>query len=160
MIEEQARVIALEEKGVWVETERRSACGQCSVNNSCGTALLGKILGIKRNKVFILNPEAKTVSVGDQVIIGISEQALTRGSLAIYIMPLFSLFIFALLGEILAEQLSIAGSDLMTSLFGVVGLFFGFLWVRLFSRSVSTDPDYQPLLLRRAGPSLIVSIQH
>ena len=67
MIEEQARVVALEEQGVWVETQRRSACGNCSVNNSCGTALLGKVLGVKRNKVFTLNPESKSVAVGDEV---------------------------------------------------------------------------------------------
>ena len=159
MIEERARVIALDQHGVWVETQRRSACGQCSVNNSCGTALLGKVLGVKRNKVLTLNPESKPVSVGDEVVIGISEQALTRGSLAIYMLPLLALFVFAWLGEILAAQLSIGNADLLTIVFGVTGLAAGFLWVKRFSRVVSADPNYQPVLLRRVAASIPVQMQ-
>lgn len=156
MIEERARVVELDEQGIWVETRRRTACGQCSVNKSCGTALLGRVLGVKRSRVRILNPGANQVSVGDEVLIGISEQALTRGSLAVYTVPLLALFIFAMLGEILSAQLSIANVDAMTMVFAAVGLLLGFLWVKRFSRVISDDPRYQPVLLRRVGEGLAV----
>lgn len=159
MIEEHARVIALDEQGVWVETQRRSACGQCSVNNSCGTALLAKVLGVKRNKVCALNPEATNVSIGDEVIIGVSEHALTRGSLAVYTVPLLALFVFSLLGENLAQQLSISNEDAITIAFGMLGLLAGFLWVKRFSRVVSNDPNYQPVLLRRLSSPIPINFQ-
>lgn len=159
MIEEHARVIALDEEGVWVETQRRSACGQCAVNNSCGTALLSKVLGVKRSRVRTLNPESMRVSVGDEVIIGISERALTRGSLAVYTVPLLALFIFALLGELLAKQLSIGNVDMMTIVFGLLGLAAGFLWVKRFSRVVVDDPDYQPVLMGKVEQEATVNFQ-
>ena len=160
MIEEQAKVVALENGSVWIETQRRSACGGCSVNHSCGTAMLGKILGVKRSRVRALNPDATQVSVGDEVIIGISEQALVKGSLAIYTLPLISLFLFALLGEILASQLSIQNEDHVTIVFGVLGLLVGFAWVKRFSKVVSTDSNYQPILLRRLPTAIPLNIQY
>ena len=43
MIEEQARVVALEAGAVWVETRRQSTCGGCSANAGCGQGLMDKI---------------------------------------------------------------------------------------------------------------------
>lgn len=154
MIEEQAQVVEVNEDSIWVETQRKSACGSCAANQSCGTALLARVLGNKRNKVRILNPEQIKVSVADEVVIGISEQALVRGSLAIYIVPLISLFVFSLLGETMASQLSIGSKDLMMTGFGVFGMVLGFAWVRRFNRVVSTNRDYQPVLLRRLSPAI------
>jgi sigma-E factor negative regulatory protein RseC len=159
MIEEQARVVAVDRQGVWVETQRRSTCGQCVANNSCGTALLSKVLGVRRTRVRVLNPDAMAVTPGDDVVIGIEEQALTRGSLAIYLLPLLSLFIFALLGETLARQMSIALGDLVSIVFGIAGLMLGLFWVRRFSRNISHDPRYQPVMLRRLGPALPLHLQ-
>lgn len=159
MIEEQALVVALDDAGVWVETQRRSACGQCAVNKGCGTAILGKVLGVKRSRVLTLNPQATKVSVGDEVVIGISEQALTRGSLAVYTLPLLALFIFALLGETLATQMSVGNKDMFTAGFGILGLALGFLWLRRFSRVVSDDPNYQPVLLHRVSSVIPANVQ-
>ena len=35
MIEEQATVVKNEGKYVWVNTQRQSSCGHCSVKNGC-----------------------------------------------------------------------------------------------------------------------------
>ena len=158
MIEETAKVISTDNEEVWVETQRRSACGSCAVNNSCGTALLSRLLGVKRNKVHLLNPERIDVAVGDEVIIGIEETALTRGSLAIYIVPLLAMFVFALLGEIVAQRLAVRSEDLMVIGFSIFGLFVGFMWVRRFSRLISVNPNYQPVLMRKVQQSIIQDI--
>lgn len=152
MIEERAQVIALDDEDVWVETQRRSACGQCAANKGCGTATLSKVLGNKRSQVRTLNPKATKVVVGDEVIIGIQEQALVRGSLAIYALPLLSLFLFGLLGDVLSTQLLMQNQDVLPIFFGVLGLMLGFLWVRRFTRAVASDERYQPVLLRRVIP--------
>lgn len=152
MIEEHAQVVALVNSDVWVETQRRSACGQCSANKGCGTATLSKVLGNKRSQVRTLNPNATQVAVGDEVIIGIEEQALVRGSLAIYTVPLLALFVFGLLGQVLSTQLLMQNQDILPILFGAFGLALGFMWVRRFTRMIANDERYQPVLLRRVMP--------
>lgn len=159
MIEEQASVVAIEDGRIWVETQRKSTCNQCSANTSCGISLLGRMLGIRRNRIPVLNPHDTAVSPGDTVIIGIPEQALVKGSLAVYLLPLAALFIFAYLGETLAGQLSMRHADLVAMLFGVTGLIAGFAWVRRFSRVISVDGNYQPVLVRRLTASIPVPIR-
>jgi sigma-E factor negative regulatory protein RseC len=152
MIEEHAQVVALDKGNVWVETQRRSACGQCAANKGCGTATLSKVLGNKRSRVRTLNPKATHVSVGDEVVIGINEQALVRGSLAIYMVPLLALFVFGLLGQALSRQLLMENPDMLSIIFGLLGLGLGFVWVRRFTRIIAADERYQPVLLRRVLP--------
>lgn len=152
MIEEHALVVALNVEGVWVETQRRSACGTCAVNKGCGTATLAKVLGNKRSQVRALNPKATAVTVGDEVIIGIDERALVRGSLAVYTAPLLALFAFGALGQMLGEQLLFGNPELASVIFGLLGLALGFTWVKRFTRRISDDQRYQPVLLRRVLP--------
>jgi len=156
MIEERARVVQVDDSGIWVETQRQSACGQCNANKGCGTAVIAKVVGNKRSRVRVLDSGAAGVRVGDEVLIGIQEQALVRGSLAIYLAPLVSLFLFGLLGEMLGLQLGFENTELLSIVFGVAGLGAGFIWVRFFSRLVTRDPRYQPVLLRRAASTFTV----
>ena len=156
MIEEHAQVVALNAEGVWVETQRRTACGQCSANKGCGTATLAKVLGNKRSRVRALNPKATSVAVGDEVIIGIDEQALVRGSLAVYTVPLLSLFVFGLLGQLLGTQLLFGDSEWLSIGFSIFGLVLGFAWVRRFTGRIASDERYQPVLLRPVLP--VVSV--
>ena len=152
MIEEHARVVDMNAEGVWVETQRRTACGQCAANKGCGTATLAKVLGNKRSRVRALNPKATSVAVGDEVIIGINEQALVRGSLAVYTAPLLAMFVFGLLGQLLATQLLFENSEFLTIVFSVFGLLLGFVWVRRFTHCIAGDARYQPILLRQVLP--------
>ena len=149
MIEELAQVVAFEGDDIWVETQRKSACGQCSANKGCGTAVLSKVLGNKRSRVRVLNPHATKVSIGDEIVVGIEEQALVRGSLAIYLAPLLVLFLFGLLGSVLAEQFNLAKPDILVIIFSLFGLGLGFIWVKRFSGVISNDPRYQPVLLHQ-----------
>ena len=149
MIEEHAQVVAFEGDDIWVETQRKSVCGQCSANKGCGTATLAKVLGNKRSRVRVLNPQEKKVSIGDEIVVGIEEQALVHGSLAIYMAPLLSLFLFGLLGDVLATQMNILQPDILVIVFSLSGLGLGFAWVKRFSGVVSNDSRYQPVLLHR-----------
>lgn len=152
MIEEHALVVALNDDGVWVETQRRTACGQCAANKGCGTATLAKVLGNKRSRVRALNPKATSVAVGDEVIIGINEQALVRGSLAVYALPLLVMFVFGLLGQVLGTQLLFESPEVVIIGSSIVGLVLGFAWVRRFTSRIASDERYQPVLLRQVMP--------
>ncbi|MGA7801176.1 MAG: SoxR reducing system RseC family protein [Gammaproteobacteria bacterium] len=149
MIEESARVVALDGEFAWVETERKSACGSCAANKGCGTAALAKVLGQRRTRVRALNRPG--AAVGDEVLIGLDERALVRGSLAVYAVPLLALLAGALFGQYMAVQLGLADVEGTTVLAGLAGLGVGLLWLRGFGRRIQRDGRYQPVILRRAG---------
>ena len=147
MIEESARVISVDGEHIWVETQRKSVCGSCSAQKGCGTASLEKVLGKRRTQVMVLSQIA--VSPGDEVMIGIQESALLRGSFALYGIPL----LLMLLGAVIAEALVLSQTELpvvMGALFGLLG---GLLYVALFSRKTQLDPRYQPVILRIISPT-------
>ena len=146
MIEETAQVVAAEGEFVWVETQRQNTCGGCAANKGCGTSALAKVLGNKLTRVRALN--RGVAQVGDQVVIGIDEQALVRGSLAIYMVPLAGLLLGAVVGALMSTRLLVAGEGLTIGL-GVVGLLLGLGWVRGFTGRIHNDSRYQPVVIRR-----------
>lgn len=146
MIEETARIVEMGDGFVWVETQRRTTCGNCAVNKGCGTAVLSKVLGRYRTRIKALN--SLSVAIGDEVVIGIRENALLLGSLAVYMLPLVSMLLAGFLGEVLAVNAGIEG-DWPGITAGLTGLFLGFVWLRKFSKKISADKDYQPVVLRK-----------
>jgi len=89
------------------------------------------------------------LQVGDQVVIGIAEQALVRGSLAVYAVPLLALLAGAVLGELGADHGLWDNAELASLVLGLGGLAGGLLWLKHFTRQIQSDPHYQPVVLRR-----------
>jgi sigma-E factor negative regulatory protein RseC len=140
MIEERAQVLSVDNDQVWVETERQSSCGACAVHKGCGTAVLGKVFGARRMRV-----QARSqipLQIGDEVIIGVEENALVKGSLAVYVVPLLMMFLGALCGNWLSS------SEHVSVIMGILGLLVGFLWLRLFGARIRDDIHFQPVVLR------------
>lgn len=156
MIEEQARVVKTAQGKVLVETQRSSTCGQCSAKNGCGTHVLQKVLGKKRNYIYVNSN--LPVEVGDIVIIGLHESALVRGSLAVYLLPIIGFVIFGLGGELLGPQLSFINTDHLSVFAAFVGLALAGVWIRFYSGTLINNPNYQPNLLRRYGETEINSV--
>jgi len=153
MIEEDARIVDIQGDFAWVETQRKTVCGACAANKGCGTAVLAKVLGTRRSRIKVLN--TLTLRAGDEVIIGLHEDAMVRGSLAVYAVPLLAMLIMALFGEAFNARLQITQTEGMTILFGLAGLAGGFVWLRHYAASISKDTRYQPVILRRAGAPLM-----
>jgi sigma-E factor negative regulatory protein RseC len=153
LIEEIAQVVDVEGDHLVVEIQRQSACGGCAVNKGCGTAVLQKVLGRKRSLIELSYDQKQftnnKISIGDSVILGLPERALVKGSAAVYALPLCFLILFAILGEIVAEQMSVSNVDSISIMFAIVGLMVALIWLRLFSSRVSNDPQYQPRVLRK-----------
>lgn len=152
MIEEQAVVVESGPGYAWVETRRQSVCGACSLNKGCGTAVLAKVLGGRRTRVRVLSK--LNLVPGEQVMIGLGEQALVRGSLAVYLAPLLAMLGGALFGQYL---FGIGGEEPVV-LSGVLGLLAGFVWLGHHARRIGHDPRYQPVVLRRFGQSLPITV--
>lgn len=147
MIEETGRVVEVQGDVAWIESERRSTCGGCSVRNGCGTAVLAQVLGQRRVRLRVLNPV--NAGVGDTVVVGIAESGLVRGSLAVYVVPLAAFLGGALAGQFLGNYFFAVESDIAAIGGAVAGLGAGLAWLRRFSRTTATDASFQPVILRR-----------
>ncbi len=147
MIEETGKIVEVEGAFAWIESERTSTCGGCTARNGCGTAVIAKLLGKRRLRLRVVNQI--NARVGDNVVIGISESGLLRGSLAVYAVPLLGLFIGALIGAVLNSQFFPAGSDTLSIVGAAAGFAAGLGWLKRFSRATGADTAYQPVVLRQ-----------
>jgi sigma-E factor negative regulatory protein RseC len=147
MIEERGEVTAVNPPYATVMTRRSSSCGGCSTKG-CGTGALSELFAARNQSMQVLNPiDARP---GDQVVLGLEEGALLRGSLAVYIVPLFAMIAGGMLGEALAPSLSLAASEYLSLPAAFAGLSAGFLWVRRFGRRMMNDHRFMAVILRRA----------
>ena len=141
MIEEQGRVVAVEEGAVWVETRRRSTCSSCSAQHGCGQGLSDR-LGLKGSTGLVRALCDLRLQVGDEVVIGIGEALLLRAALLVYLPPLLGLFVAAWgatrLG--LSEPWVIAAAG--------AGFALAWLLIRWRARRVSDSQQWQPVVLR------------
>ncbi|OGT20227.1 MAG: hypothetical protein A2V90_03625 [Gammaproteobacteria bacterium RBG_16_57_12] len=152
MIEETAQVVAVDGEYAWVETRRKTTCGNCAANTGCGTSVLQKVLGQKRNRLKVINHAA--AQVGDEVVIGIQEQALVRGSLMVYMVPLLAMLAAAMLGEQFAAARQ-TDSELTVTISGLAGLLLGYLWLRHITVRIGQDERYQAVILRKQMQELV-----
>ena len=143
MIEEQGLVVAIEGEYAWVETVQSSSCGQCSAKKGCGTAALSSVFDRGSSKIRVLNQIR--ASTGEQVVLGLNENALLHGAFAVYFVPILSMLLAAGLVQWLWQPVS----ELVEISAGLIGLAMGLLWLRQFSRQISSDVRYQPVILRR-----------
>lgn len=152
MIEETATVVKCEGKFAWVEAQRQTTCGNCAASKGCGTSVLAKVVGKKAARMRAMNPiEAH---VGDTVIVGLNEAALLKGSLAVYLLPLLFMLLFALTGQVVAKQM-IWQTEPVVILFAVAGLAVAGIWLMRFTRQIQNDKVYQPVILRKLPAPLI-----
>jgi sigma-E factor negative regulatory protein RseC len=149
MIEERAVILSLQSEPSQTQTtatleiERKTACGLCGQTRGCGNSIWGKLFGHQTTAFKAQN--RINAKVGDSVIVGINEKALLKSALLLYILPLVTLFI----GAILASQLW--HSDGSTMLGAAAGLVLGLLWVKGHTMSNRYFSLQQPVILRLVG---------
>lgn len=139
-------VVHADGNDILVEVQRQSACGQCAANKGCGTAVLQKVLGNRRTRLPVLSN--LPVHAGDEVVVGLEEEAFLKGSFAVYLVPLIFVFVFGWLGETLGAQLFLNSGDAISIAFAFTGFVAGALWLRRLNASVKHNPAYQPTILR------------
>ena len=156
MIEENAIIAATDGRWAWLQTERNSTCGKCSASSGCGISLLEKLGKPQQQLVRAINQA--NAGVGDQVVVGISEAALVRGSAIVYLSPLLGLFGGAALAEALAPFNSLLATEPTSILLGLAGLAAGLGYLWRFSRRNAANPQYQPVVLRRLPAQQISTV--
>ncbi len=145
IVTETAEVVAVEDGHAWVETERKAVCDACSVQKGCGSGIISRMF---RKRARMRLPNAIGARVGERVVIGIEDGALVRASLAVYLMPLVWMLLGGIAGQLIGEALGWGQVEAASALFGMLGLFAGFLWLRRYARGSA----HQPNLLRIAEP--------
>ncbi len=146
MIEEQAQVIAIKEGQLVLQAQTQSSCGSCEASKGCGTSLLAKVVGRKFTRFQAENNiDAK---VGDTVVVGIAEDALLKGSMVMYILPIFGMLFFAVLAD---YYLSTNGAyrDLMVAAFAIAGLAAGAATSKWYFQRQSSSQLFSPVILRK-----------
>lgn len=146
MIEEQAQVIDVDGDKLILQAQTQSACGSCSANKGCGTSLLAKVIGRKFTRFQVQNNV--NAVVGDTVIVGIPEEALLKGSLVMYALPVMGMLVFALLADY-ALAVSVESRDLMTAVSAIMGLAFGSLLSKSYFQRPSNIQLFSPVVLRK-----------
>lgn len=150
MIEERAVILSLDnllgddfsDSTATLEIERKTACGLCGQTRGCGNSIWGKLFAHQSTAFKAQN--RINAKVGDSVVVGINETALLKSALLLYIVPLVSLFI----GAILAAQFK--QSDASEMIGAALGLLLGMLWVKGHSMSNGYFKLQQPVILRLA----------
>lgn len=151
MIEEKAFVVETDSEYAWVETQRQTTCNSCGVKKACGTSVLQKVLGQKRTRLKVLNPNH--YKAGDAVVLGLQENALVKGSLLMYGLPLLFMFGFAILGYLIFVLYGIAYSEPAKIGFSLAGLAMGFVYIARMNKGINVDPKYQAVILRKFDSS-------
>lgn len=146
MIEEQVQVIEVIDNQIVLQGETQSACGSCSANKGCGTSVLSKVVGRKFTHFQVENNI--NAEVGDTVIVGISEDALLKGSLVMYVIPILGMLVFALLAEHYLQP-TMDSRDLAIAVSGIFGLAGGALVSRWYFQLQSNTQRFKPVVLRK-----------
>jgi sigma-E factor negative regulatory protein RseC len=149
MIEERAVILSLasdaasDNSTATLEIERKTACGLCGQTRGCGNSIWGKLFAHQSSAFKAQN--RINAKVGDSVIVGINESALLKSAMLLYILPLATLF----LGAILATQVNDSNASAMLG--AAAGLVLGLLWVKGHTMSNSYFKLQQPVILRLAS---------
>lgn len=146
MIEEHVRVIGIEGDQLILQAQTKAACDACEVKQGCGTSVLAKVVGRK----FTHFQAANTVNacVGDEVVVGLSEDAMLKGSIFVYLLPLLALITAAVLADSLLAA-DAGGRDLLVILSSAAG-FIGMLAVsRQLLSTGSNRRRLNPVVLRK-----------
>ena len=146
MIEEDAFVVCVEADGyAWIKPHRQGACNACVSGTGCGALSLVRWMRPRVERVRALDPINS--EAGDTVVVGIHEQAILKGSFAVYMVPLLYMLGMGMLGGHFFGGTNQA--EVISVLAGMCGLGAGLLWLSRFSRKSSQDSRYQPVILRR-----------
>jgi sigma-E factor negative regulatory protein RseC len=151
MIEEQAIVLSVEQENATLEIIRSTPCGICGKTRGCGISLWGRIFGHEAS-VFKASNQINA-KVGDAVIVGVDEQAVVLSALAVYGIPLVTMFVSGFLAGIFAP--SVLHADRNAVIGAVLGLLTGGAWLKGYLQGRRMDARFRPVILRLGTEAVI-----
>ena len=156
MIEETVLVTKIDSGIAWIKLQRQSGCGSCGAKGGCGTQLLSGFFA-KRQKELPIN-NTLDVKVGEQVIVGVDENALVRSALSIYLFPLLSAFLSAVFASFVFSGMAEQSRELFSIIFAAAGFVVSIVVVKIYYRKLHVDAHLNPTMLRKVNPGY--KVQH
>ncbi len=147
MIEKPGVVIQVEDQFAIVQTLADSSCQHCVNHQGCGMANLTSMLKPKYGTVRVVNQLA--AQVGDQVIIGLEENALLKTALVFYLLPLLGLFSGAIGYEGIIVIMQWPRQEILTIMASLLGLWMGLLQAQRINAKIGKDTRYYPIILKK-----------
>lgn len=145
MIRGVVRVIAIDRGAVLVQPENQTACGACPSSPGCGTKTLSSYFNQRTRPLRLHNDFA--AQVGDRLEVGIALATIIRISLVLYMLPLASMLMAAILAD------AGRGTDGVVLVAAVFGLAAGFYMARLLYASGLVIGRVDPIYLGTLPPS-------
>jgi len=135
--QETATVSQIDGNYAYLTPSPTSGCGQCSSKSSCGNFNF-----FKSSPSLLQVKNTLDLKVGDTVVLGMPSHSLILSVMILYLLPLFSLFLLAMLGKAVGDEL---GSILM----GLLGLGLGILLTKKIVSHSSIKTQLKPTVLRK-----------
>ena len=147
MVEELARVVAIEQQNITVSSEIKSTCSSCSQVKSCANGQVAKALPQKQLQATI-SYNSDDLVIGDMVVIGIPEGKLLLSAWQVYFFPLLGLLSFAGLAQLLSNQFQLQGEWLVI-LCALCGVYSGFQLAHKCQNRLNQQESLAPRILRK-----------
>jgi sigma-E factor negative regulatory protein RseC len=141
MIKENGIVTKANPSVAWVKTIRSAACESCASKKSCGTpGSLEEMIVTVKNTINVVK--------GDHVVVGLESRPMLFLTFFLYVFPIISLTIGAIIGDSIAPSFQ-QDPSLISMVMGF--LFFGlsFWIIRMKNNSLSKKKKFQPFLVRK-----------
>lgn len=147
MIKNLAQIERLDANYIIVSCQQQSSCKACAARSSCGTGVLSNVMPSRKHEFQVARPTSLTpqAKIGDWIEIGLEEESLIKGALLLYVMPLISMLIFAIVGLWLTD------SETGSIIFSLLGLSSGLLVARHQSKSMVDKSSYKPVFVKYIG---------
>ena len=144
MLREEGIVVGLEGTYALVANQRKSACGSCHAESSCGT-LSG---GLGKKVVVIRAHNPLQAEVGERVVLEISETHFLRTSFLVYVVPILSMVLVGSLVRFLALFWVGIDAESMGALAGLAALILSFYGLHRYNTHIQDDISRQPAISR------------
>ena len=155
MIEQTAKVLRSENDKIFVEVNSQSSCSSCSAKAGCGKSLLDNVFRKKPLNISVENTLG--AKVNDNVIVGLNESALLQVSFYLYLLPLLSMLLAAIVAVYLMPG---SYSEISSIVAAIFGLFAGSRYSRgvLNKKEKSQSRIFRPVLLKVIPTSLPIQM--
>ena len=150
MIKETGQVVRVVNDVIWVQTQVTSTCNSCAAKSNCGTSTIAKAFGDKHVVNQVVND--KSAKLDDMVEIGIPEQSLVMGAALLYLLPLLTAILLALVAQFWLSRFILISEPILI-LLTFIGGALGFVLARRLI--LKTDDEAYRVKLLRVLPNSI-----
>lgn len=145
MLETRAIVVRIDGQYALVQANQGNGCEQCN-GKGCGSGKLSQLFCSKPRQFRVDN--SIDASVGDEVIVSVSDGAVLRGIGLVYLLPLALLVVGVVLGSVFAAQ--VEQRDRYAAVGAGIGLIGGFVLARWIA-SRQNHQQNLPFIARQYG---------